>query len=96
MDKFKKLFRELEAATNSANTSCCDFTDLLKRLKFEIKDCGSAGHKVVSHPALALEESTNYNCGHDQGTMVKRPYIKKIFKFVQQHEEAIKEFVNDV
>ena len=60
---------------------------------FLIEDCGSAGHKIARPPAVSLIEYPNYNCGHNKGETVKRPYIKKLHKFVKQHEEAIKEYL---
>lgn len=93
MTKFEKLFKKLGNLTESANTSCKDFTSLLEDLGFEIINCGSAGHKIAKHPAITLIEFPDYNCGHNQGEAVKRPYIKKLYKFVKQHEDAIKEYL---
>lgn len=93
MTEFEKLFKKLGNLTESANTSCKDFTNLLEGLGFEIVNCGSAGHKIAKHPAIALAEYPDYNCGHNQGEAIKRPYIKKLHKFVKQHEDAIKEYL---
>lgn len=91
MSDFVKLLIKLEALTTSANASCKEFTNLLIALGFQIENCGSAGHKIARHPAVSLIEYPNYNCGHNKGEAVKRPYIKKLYKFVKQHENAIKE-----
>lgn len=91
MTEFEKLFKKLEDLTTSANTSCSEFTNLLTAFGFLIEDCGSAGHKIARHPAISLIEYPNYNCGHNKGEAVKRPYIKKLYKFIKQHESAIKE-----
>lgn len=93
MAEFENLLRKLENLTNSANASCKEFTNLLTALGFLIEDCGSAGHKIARHPAVSLIEYPNYNCGHNKGETVKRLYIKKLHKFVKQHEEAIKEYL---
>jgi hypothetical protein len=93
MAEFKKLFRELEELTGSSNASCKKFTSLLKDLGFQIENCGSAGHKIARHPAVDLALYPNYNCGHNQGSVVKRVYINTIYKFVIQHEDAIKEYL---
>jgi hypothetical protein len=93
MTEFKKLFKELEDLTGSSNTSCKKFTSLLKDLGFQIVNCGSAGHKIAIHPAIVLSEYPNFNCGHNQGAVVNRVYINKIYKFVEQHEDAIKEYL---
>ena len=93
MSEFGKLLKKLEALTGSTNTSCREFTNILIALGFQIENCGNAGHKIARHPAVSLIEYPNYNCGHNKGEAVKRPYIKKLYKFVQQHEEAIKEYL---
>lgn len=92
MKDFESLFKELDKLTSSANTSCKDFTQLLEDLDFEILSCGSAGHKIAKHPAISLTEYPDYNCGHNQGSPMKRPYMKKIYKFIKLHKEAIKEY----
>lgn len=91
MPEFQKLLKKLEALTTSGNTSCKKFTNVLEALGFQIDNCGNAGHKIARHPAVSLIEYPNYNCGHNRGEAVKRPYIKKLYKFVKQHEKAIKE-----
>lgn len=96
MKNIESLFRELANMTQSANTSCREFTSLLEELGFQVVKAGSAGHRVVTHPAIDLSQSTNYNCGHNQGTAVKPVYIRNINKFVKQHEDAIKEYLNDI
>lgn len=93
MTKFEDLYKKLGDLTNSANLSCMDFTHLLEELGFQIENCGNAGHKIARHPAIALTEYPNYNCGHNQGATIKRNYIKKLHKFVKQYEEAIKEHI---
>ena len=82
MTEFEKLFKELEDLTNSGNTTCKTFTSVLECLGFEIENCGNAGHKIAKHPAIDSNDFPNYNCGHNQGATVKRPYIKKLYKFV--------------
>jgi len=91
MLEFDELVKKLQDLTTSANASCKEFTYLLIALGFQIENCGSAGHKIARHPTVSLIEYPNYNCGHNKGEAVKRPYIKKLYKFVKQHENAIKE-----
>lgn len=93
MTEFKKLIKKLGDQANGANTSCKEFTNVLTDLGFQIENCGSAGHKIAKHPAIELIEYPDYNCGHNQGAAVKRPYINKLYKFVKQHEDAIKEYL---
>jgi hypothetical protein len=91
MKDFDALFRELGDMTSSANTTCRNFTRLLENLGFEISDCGNAGHKIARHPAVSLTAYPNFDCGHNLGSTVKRPYIKKLFVFVETHQESIKQ-----
>lgn len=91
MADFEKLFRKLGDLTTSANTSCKELTEVLEELGFLIVDCGSAGHKIAKHPAITLAEYVNFNCGHNDGAHIKRPYIKKLHKFVDTYQEKIKE-----
>ena len=76
-----------------ANTSCKDFSALLIDMKFELVPCGSAGHVIAKHPAVALQAYPDFNCGHDRGTKVKRVYIKKLSRFVDEYADAIKEYM---
>ena len=93
MKSFEELFSELDRMRNSANTSCKELTGLLEEIGFKISNCGSAGHKIAKHPAISLTEYPNYNCGHNQGSIIKRVYTKKLYKFVEQHKDAIKEYL---
>lgn len=93
MADFEKSFRKLGELTSSANASCREFTRVLEEIGFTIEQCGSAGHKIARHPAIPLSDFPDYNCGHNSGEAVKRPYIKKLHKFVKQHEDAIKEYL---
>lgn len=93
MTKFEKLLKELGDLTNSANTSCKEFTSVLEGLGFLIENCSNGGHKIAKHPAITLTDYPDFNCGHNLGEAIKRPYIKKLYKFVKQHEDAIKEHV---
>lgn len=91
MDNFEKLLRKLEALTAGENTSCRELTRVLEELGFQIVDCGSAGHKIAKHPAVDITEYPDYNCGHNEGAKVHRQYIKKLYKFVKQNKDEIKE-----
>ncbi len=92
MNKFDKLLRRLKDMATSANITCRDFTNLLEEFDFEITDA-KGGHKVATHPSIPLgpEDAANYNCGHDQGTHVKRNYIKTFLRIVTEHENELRE-----
>ena len=93
MSKFDKLYRELADKATSANVKCKDFTKLLCDFEFDIKDGGSPGHKVVTHPKISSWYGSNYNCGHSSGVDVKRPYIKKFLKIVKEYEDELREIL---
>lgn len=93
MTKFDKLVRELGEMAAGANTSCREFTAKLEEFGFKIRGGSSGGHKIVTHPAVELQEGANYNCGHSPGTMVKRPYVKKFLRIVQENEEALRSYL---
>jgi hypothetical protein len=77
----------------SANTSCKSFTSLLKDFGFVIRDGASGGHKIATHPVipLGIVEAANYNCGHNLGSVVSKPYVKKFLAIVNEHKEVLKE-----
>jgi len=74
-----------------ANASCREFSALLREMEFELVSCGSAGHMIAKHPAVALQEYPDFNCGHNLGANVKRVYVKKLSRFVDEHADTIKE-----
>ena len=94
MTKFDKLLGKFDALKNSKNTSCVKLCKLLQDLGFQIRNCGNAGHKVVIHPCISLLENPHFNCGHNEGAAVKTPYINKLYKFVKDHEDEIRKFIN--
>lgn len=95
MTKFDKLLDQLVDINNSRNTSCADFCKFLRKFGFEIRDCGSAGHKVIIHPCIPLLENAHFNCGHNDGEAIKPPYVKKICKLIRKHENEIREYFDE-
>ena len=93
MAEFEKSFRKLTELTTSANTSCKDFSSVLEDLGFTLVACGNAGHKIATHPAIELLDYPDFNCGHSEGEHIKRPYIKKLHRFVKEHKDVIKEYL---
>ena len=96
VNKFDRLLRRLREMASGANTACRDFTALLTEFGFEVRDGSKGGHKIVTHPALPLAEAKNYNCGHNPGTTVKKPYVREMLKFVQHQEDALREWIDHV
>ena len=93
MANFDGLYNKLGDFTKGANTSCKEFTAVLEGLGFQIVNCRSGGHKIAKHLAVSLTEYPDYNCGHNQGATVSRSYVKKLHRFVTQHEKEIKEYL---
>lgn len=94
MNKFDKLLLRLREMATSDNIACRDFSQLLKDFGFELENA-SGGHKVATHPSIPLgpEDAANFNCGHDLGTKVKRNYIKKFLRIVDEHEKELREYL---
>lgn len=92
MKKYDRLRANLGNMAHGSNTSCQDFTALLRKLGFDIKDGGSPGHKIVTHAGICLKpaDAANYNCGHNPGTHIKRPYIKKFLHICDDYEEELR------
>lgn len=92
MGIFAKLRRQLRDMSTSDNITCRDFTRLLEEFGFEMTNA-AGGHKVATHPNIPLgpADAANYNCGHDQGTKVRRNYIKKFLKLVDEYEDELRE-----
>jgi hypothetical protein len=92
MTKFDKLRRRLRDMSTSDNITCRDFSQLLKDFDFDLDDA-SGGHKIATHPAIPLgpADAANYNCGHDKGTKVRRNYIKKFLRIVDEYEQELRE-----
>ncbi len=94
-DKYDILRIQLEQMASGANTSCKHFTDLLDEFGFAIRDCGSHGHKVASHPAIQMkiEDSANYNCGHSPNKKIKPSYIKKFVRIINTYETILRAYL---
>jgi hypothetical protein len=94
-DKYDKLRAQLAQMASGANTSCKDFTDLLEKFGFVIRDCGSPGHKVATHPAIqmSIADSANYNCGHNPKNKLLPVYIKKFYRITTSYEITLREYL---
>lgn len=92
MSKYDKLCTALEKMASGANTSCKDFTAVLKELGFEIKNGRKGEHRVATHAAIGLtvEDGANYNYGHNPGMHVKRSYIKKFVRICDEYEKELR------
>lgn len=81
--------------STSANTSSMDFAALLRDFGFYLRPQGPTGHIVVTHPAFMLgpDDEANYNGEHAAGNAIKRPYVKKFLRIVDDNKEALEEYL---
>ncbi len=93
MSKFDKLREELSQMAAGANTSCKDFTSKLSEFGFDVKSNKNKGHRSVTHSRLPDWHGSNYNCGHSEGTHVKRNYVKDFLKIVDKFEDELQEIL---
>jgi len=96
MANFDKLRQSLQNMASGANSSCQDFTSLLKKMGFDVRDGSKGGHKIVTHDGINLtaEDGANYNCGHNPGTKVKRGYVKTFLGIVDENEAKLRSYIN--
>ena len=96
MANFDKLGQSLANMAAGANTSCHEFTSLLKKLGFDIRDGSNGGHKIATHDGIKLtvEDGANYNCGPNPGTMVKRGYVKHFLGIVDDNEVKLRRHID--
>lgn len=93
--KFAKLHKKLTDMAGSGNTASRDFSALLSDFGFCLRPPSGTGHVVVTHPAFMLgpDDEANYNGEHKAGNMIKRPYIKKFLKLVDDNKEALEGYL---
>lgn len=69
---------------------------ILKRLKFDVKDCKSGGHKAFIHPGLiGLFLGSDFNCGHSEGDNVLSVYTKRILDIVVRYEMELRKYLGE-
>ncbi len=91
MKDIQKKLDKLYGMSGNANITCSQLTSALKALGFSIRDGSNGGHKIAKHPAVSVLDSPDYDCGHKEGSKIKKPYLSKLIKFVKNNEEAIRE-----
>ena len=89
--EFDDVITELEQA--GASMRCRKLTALLTGLGFEVKDGNKGGHKVFTHDHIPGFHSAAYNCDHGKNPEIKRPYINRVRKTLEQHEAAIRAYL---
>ncbi len=93
--KFATLRRELAEMACSANIPSKDFASLLRKFGFSLRPPGGKGHVVVTHPAFMLgpDDEANYNGEHGDGHAIKRPYIKKFLRIVDDNKSDLEGYL---
>ena len=67
---------------------------MLESLGFEIRDGKSAGHKLVFHAGIPEFYSASFNCGHGKNPEVKRAYVRKLVRLLEQYERELIEYID--
>lgn len=86
-EDYTKITSEFKRA--GASMRCAEVKKLLTQLGFEVKDGSRGGHKVFTHRHLTSFYSQSFNCDHGKNPEIKKPYIKKIIKLLEQHEDSL-------
>lgn len=69
---------------------CAEVVRILESLGFTVKDRKKAGHKVFNHDGLENFFGSNFDCGHGRNPEVKKAYLKKILKVIDEYEDDLK------
>lgn len=64
---------------------------LLEGFGFEVRDGKKSGHKVITHAGLGRFTSASFSCGHGRDPQVKRVYIHRIKKLLEDYGEELSE-----
>jgi len=83
--------RELENA--GASMRCSDVISLLESLGFKVRDCKGGGHKVFKHPSIPLFYGSDFDCGHKRNSEVKKAYLRKILRVLDDFEADIRNYL---
>ena len=83
--------KEIKSA--GASLRCTKLTSLLESLGFVVR--GKTGHKVFKHPSIPSFHGGDFNCGHGRNPQVKRGYIGKIVKILDELECEIKGYLGE-
>lgn len=86
-----RVYRELSEA--GASMRCSEMGKLLEELGFYIKDGKRGGHKLFFHDGIPGFISGAYNCDHGRNPEIKRPYIRKVLKILQQYETELTQYL---
>jgi hypothetical protein len=91
----KKDYTQVISEFNNAGTSmrCAEVKRLLTRLGFEVKNGKRGGHKVFTHRHLSSFYSQSFNCDHGKNPEIKKPYINKIIKLLEQYKDDLVEYL---
>jgi|SRR5699024_6893953 len=90
-----KLLEQAQRQLSEAGASmrCSEMGKLLEGLGFEVRDGRRGGHKLFFHDGTPGFMSGAYNCDHGRNPEIKRPYIKKTLKILQQYEAELTRYL---
>ena len=92
-EQVNATIRRLRAA--SAAIRCRDLIRALESLGFEVRDGGKQGHKVFVHDGLEGFLSAAFTCGHGRNPEIKKVYVKKVIKLLEQYEEGLIRYLGE-
>lgn len=89
------LFDGVVKRLNLSNTTirCQDLANMLKSLGFEVRDGKKQGHKIFVHHGVPLFTSGGYTCGHGRNPEIKKIYIIKVVKLLEQYKIELIQFL---
>lgn len=91
-DRLDHLRRTLE---RGAGVRCREVRKLLESLGFEVREGKKQGHRVFVHPGLTGFFAGSFSCGHGPNPEVKRPYLKKIIKIIDEYESELRHYAGE-
>jgi hypothetical protein len=63
---------------------------MLGDLGFQVRRCGSGGHRVFSHPKLRGFTGGNYNGGHGRNDQLKASYVRNVIRILEDWEHELR------
>ena len=80
---------------HTGNLCCDELREILISIGFEVRDGRRGGHKIFTHDGLPSFYSGSFNCGHGRNPEIKRAYISKIIRILENHEVELLEYLKE-
>jgi hypothetical protein len=86
---YDEVKRDLQNA--GASMRCSDVIRILESLGFVVRECGKGKHRVFKHPSIPSFLGGSFDCGHGRNPEVKKVYVKKILRVLDEFEAEIRD-----